>query len=95
MGTKAQTADRDTTPVVFEARVRGSARTRPATQIAVEGSDSPPPDAGLKLKTTLRAGGLSGNHCTGLRVKTAIKAGRIAANHNPRMVGATASTKRP
>ena len=36
----------------------------------------------MKIRTTVKAGGISLNHNEGLRVRTALKAGRISLNHN-------------
>jgi len=37
----------------------------------------------MKLRTNVKAGGLSANHNqTGLRLKTRVKAGGLSANHN-------------
>jgi len=44
------------------------------------------PIPGVKVKTGLKGGRLSGNHNTpGLRVKSGLKAGRIAMNHSARL----------
>ena len=53
----------------------------------------------MKVKTSIKAGGLNMNHnetfvCKGLKVKTSIKAGGVSVNHNENLVrGAALKTK--
>ena len=47
-------------------------------------------NSGLKIKTSIKAGGISSNHnqtlVRGLKVRTSIKAGGLSANHNETLV---------
>ena len=43
----------------------------------------------MKIKSAVKAGGLSMNHSVGLKVKSAVKAGGLAFNHNAKTIRAS------
>ena len=44
--------------------------------------------AGIRVKSTVKAGGFGSNHSAGIRVKSTVKAGGFGSNHNVNLISA-------